>query len=145
VKSNDDEKMLDSPRPACPPRPQSRAKVPRRDSSSLHLTSFRLGSLLAAFPSLPVHATQALQRSTVPRIPAAHNKMSPPIELFPASQLEKHVQVQANGRGRKTEGGKKIDLQACELLEMLQYECTVTKRERNAPVYCRPFVRLFRR
>jgi hypothetical protein len=69
--------------------------------------------------------------------------MAPSIEPFPASELPKRVQMTMKGRQRKD----KIDLEACELLEMLQYECAVEDggRTRDARVVCRPVERLFRR
>jgi hypothetical protein len=69
--------------------------------------------------------------------------MAPPIEIWSASELPDRVQVTMKGRLRKDQ----IELQDCELLEMLQYECTVQdgRRDREAAVVCRPVERLFRR
>ncbi|KAI9673642.1 MAG: hypothetical protein M1817_002279 [Caeruleum heppii] len=65
--------------------------------------------------------------------------MAPPIEAFPASQLPTRVQTTASGRRRKTP----IDLTECELLEMVQYRCKMSKRD--ARIRCEPVERLFRR
>lgn len=71
--------------------------------------------------------------------------MAPPTEEFPATLLPHRVQVTPDGRRRK---GGDIDLKKCELLEMVQYSCTVegeqTRRSKQ-PVKCYPIVRLFRK
>ncbi|KAK3942912.1 hypothetical protein QBC46DRAFT_379067 [Diplogelasinospora grovesii] len=73
--------------------------------------------------------------------------MAPPCQSFPARHLPLHVQVGPDGRKRKTEGGKKIDLvKDCELLSLVQYECQVFHPELwNSPVGCWPIQRWFRR
>lgn len=69
--------------------------------------------------------------------------MSPPVETFSATELPDRVQVNTQGRRRK---GGNIELQKCELLEMLQYECEVENAARkDSQVICRPVERLFRR
>lgn len=57
------------------------------------------------------------------------------------------MQVNANGKVRKTQDGQRIDLaRDCELLELLQYECLVVQPEmRDSPIQCWPIQRLFRR
>lgn len=67
--------------------------------------------------------------------------MSPPTELFPASELEWRIQGLPNGRRRK---GTKLDLKECELMELVQYDC-VLGAKRNSPVRCFPVERLFRK
>lgn len=68
--------------------------------------------------------------------------MSPPIELFSASQLPDRVQVTTRNRRRK----KLVDLQKCDLMEMVQYSCDVEKDKGGASIIkCEPLVRLFRR
>ncbi|CAJ2503053.1 Uu.00g104470.m01.CDS01 [Anthostomella pinea] len=69
--------------------------------------------------------------------------MTPPCRVFPASQLESEIQVNDDGRRRK---GGKIDLSACELLSMVQYECKIDHPEASgSPVRCWPVQRWFRR
>jgi len=53
------------------------------------------------------------------------------------------VQATAEGRRRKD----RIELEKCELVRMVQYECFVVDEGRRpgAPVVCRPVERLFRR
>lgn len=68
--------------------------------------------------------------------------MTPPCRVFPASQLPTEIQV---NDGKRRKGGK-IDLSACELLSMVQYDCQVDNPDRNdSPVRCWPVQRWFRR
>jgi Mitochondrial export protein Som1 len=68
--------------------------------------------------------------------------MAPPVESWSARELPDRVQVTAEGRRRKDW----IELEKCELLQMVQYECSVLHEGRpGAPVVCRPVERLFRR
>lgn len=72
--------------------------------------------------------------------------MTPPCPSFHASQLPLHVQSDVNGKKRKTEGGKDIDLKACELFNLLQYHCSIENpHQRDSPVVCYPVQRWFRR
>ncbi|KAI0426338.1 hypothetical protein F5Y09DRAFT_345797 [Xylaria sp. FL1042] len=52
--------------------------------------------------------------------------MAPPCRVFPASQLPTEIQLNENGKRRK---GGKIDLSACELLSMVQYDCQIDRPE----------------
>jgi hypothetical protein len=68
--------------------------------------------------------------------------MAPPVESWSARELADRVQVTAEGRRRKD----RIELEKCDLLQMVQYECSVLDGGRpGAPVMCRPVERLFRR
>src|SRR4051812_30780873 len=68
--------------------------------------------------------------------------MTPPCRVFPASQLPTEIQTD-DGKRRK---GGKIDLSACELLSMVQYDCQIDRPElSNSPVRCWPVQRWFRR
>lgn len=68
--------------------------------------------------------------------------MSPPCRVFPASQLPTEIQLE-NDKRRK---GGKIDLSACELLSMVQYDCQIDRPDlSNSPVRCWPVQRWFRR
>lgn len=70
--------------------------------------------------------------------------MTPPCRVFPASELESEIQTTDGQRLRK--GGGRIDLSACELLAMVQYECQIDRPElANSPVWCWPVQRWFRR
>lgn len=72
--------------------------------------------------------------------------MTPPCHTFPASQLPLQIQTSVEGKKRKTEGGKNIDLSACELLSLVQYSCRVEQpNQPNSPVLCYPVQRWFRR
>ncbi|KAF5128266.1 hypothetical protein E5D57_009202 [Metarhizium anisopliae] len=74
--------------------------------------------------------------------------MTPPCHSFPASELPARVQLDVHGRRRKPAPGanSKIDLSACELLQMLQYKCEVQRPlSRESAVQCFPVDRLFRR
>ncbi|KAH8811853.1 hypothetical protein F5884DRAFT_783627 [Xylogone sp. PMI_703] len=69
--------------------------------------------------------------------------MPPPVESWPARQLEDRVLIDVNGRRRKGWDG---DLSGCELLELLQYRCEVEEpRSRESLTRCWPVERLFRR
>ncbi|RYC58291.1 hypothetical protein CHU98_g7924 [Xylaria longipes] len=68
--------------------------------------------------------------------------MSPPCRVFSASQLPTEIQLD-DGKRRK---GGKIDLSACELLSMVQYDCQIDRPDlANSPVRCWPVQRWFRR
>ncbi|KAI9826679.1 MAG: hypothetical protein M1819_007313 [Sarea resinae] len=62
--------------------------------------------------------------------------MSPPLEVFPASELPFRVQATAQGKRRK----QAIDLARCEPLELVQYACWLEgeERSRDARVICDP-------
>ncbi|KAI1290624.1 hypothetical protein F5Y03DRAFT_388744 [Xylaria venustula] len=71
--------------------------------------------------------------------------MAPPCRVFKASDLPSEIQLD-DGKRRKTDNGKKIDLSACELLSMVQYECQIDNPDRReSPVRCWPVQRWFRR
>lgn len=72
--------------------------------------------------------------------------MTPPCHSFPASQLAVQIQVNLDGKRRKTEGGQAIDLSGCELLDLVQYNCKVDNpKQRESPVRCWPVQRWLRR
>lgn len=72
--------------------------------------------------------------------------MTPPCHSFPVSQLQSQIQINVDGKKRKTEGGKAVELSACELLDLVQYRCEVEHpNQRNSPVLCYPVQRWFRR
>lgn len=72
--------------------------------------------------------------------------MTPPCHTFPASHLPLQVQFDVKGKKRKTQGGKNIDLNACPLLSLVQYNCKVEHpQQRDSPVMCYPVQRWFRR
>ncbi|KAL2291965.1 hypothetical protein FJTKL_10661 [Diaporthe vaccinii] len=72
--------------------------------------------------------------------------MTPPCPNFHPSQLPQQIQFSIDGKKRKTEGGKDIDLKACELLGLLQYDCSVEHPQRqDSSVKCYPVQRWFRR
>lgn len=72
--------------------------------------------------------------------------MTPPCLSFAASELPVKAQQDARGRRRKLNGGARLDLSACELLQMLQYKCEVQRpAERDSPVQCFAVRRLFRK
>ncbi|KFH46817.1 hypothetical protein ACRE_023320 [Hapsidospora chrysogenum ATCC 11550] len=73
--------------------------------------------------------------------------MAPACHSFPASELPARVQENTQGKRRKLEAGaRRIDLSACELFEMVQWECEVRDPSvRNSTVQCFAVDRLFRR
>ncbi|KAH8785253.1 hypothetical protein F5883DRAFT_84365 [Diaporthe sp. PMI_573] len=72
--------------------------------------------------------------------------MTPPCPNFHPSQLSQQIQFNIDGRKRKTETGKDIDLKACELMGLLQYHCSVEHPQRqDSSVVCYPVQRWFRR
>lgn len=69
--------------------------------------------------------------------------MTPPCRVFPASNLPAEIQIDDQGKRRK---GGRIDLSACELLAMTQYDCQIDRPDlANSPVRCWPVQRWFRR
>lgn len=72
--------------------------------------------------------------------------MTPLCPTFPASQLPLQVQINAGGKKRKTDGGNGVDLSACELLSLVQYNCKVDQPDDpNCRTRCYPVQRWFRR
>jgi len=69
--------------------------------------------------------------------------MPPPIEAFPASQLENSIQYNTDGKLRK----KRIDLRECELKKLAQYQCELNELAgvNESKVICKPVLRLFRK
>jgi hypothetical protein len=70
--------------------------------------------------------------------------MPPPLETWPASQLDYRSQVSMKDTKRKGFDG---DLKACKLLELLQYECGITEGPvtKESRIICWPVERFFRR
>ena len=68
--------------------------------------------------------------------------MTPPIESFPASELEYRIQMTAQGRRRKRD----VDLAKCKLRELVQYACHPEESESSEQpvIHCKQIVRLFR-
>lgn len=72
--------------------------------------------------------------------------MTPPCPNFHPSQLPQQIQFNIDGRKRKTDSGKDIDLKACDLMGLLQYHCSVEHPQRqDSSVMCYPVQRWFRR
>jgi hypothetical protein len=72
--------------------------------------------------------------------------MTPPCTSFRPSQLPQQIQFNADGRKRKTDSGKDIDLKECELMGLLQYHCSVEHpQRRDSSVVCYPVQRWFRK
>jgi len=71
--------------------------------------------------------------------------MAPPVQRWSAEELPERVQTKAeilSDRRRK----ERIDLQHCQLMELLQYHCRVEEpNRRNSRVLCEPIQRLFRK
>lgn len=98
---------------------------------------------LAQHASTDAGWRRVLHRPDFWKLPA----MAPPCHSFPVKELPLAVQANLDGRLRKTEDGRRIDLlRDCELLKLLQYECVVTNPElHSSPIQCWPVQRLFRR
>ncbi|KAH7030694.1 uncharacterized protein B0I36DRAFT_362522 [Microdochium trichocladiopsis] len=74
--------------------------------------------------------------------------MAPPCAVFPAADLPDAIQLDQGKRRKPAPGsaGHKIDLSACELLSMVQYDCQVERpQDRQETVKCWPVQRWFRR
>ncbi|KAL1836140.1 hypothetical protein VTJ49DRAFT_5538 [Mycothermus thermophilus] len=73
--------------------------------------------------------------------------MAPPCPSFLSHHLPAAAQVGPDGKARKTEGGRPIDLaRDCELFGFAQYVCVVSRPELpDSPVQCWPVQRWFRR
>lgn len=79
--------------------------------------------------------------------------MAPPVERWLASELPVRIQGNIFGQKRKPAAGQRgdIDLEKCELLEMVQYSCIVEgatdaeRHRKDARVMCTPIERWFRR
>jgi len=75
-------------------------------------------------------------------------KMPPPVRTFPPETLPEEVQLDTSGRKRKPAPGapRNIDLSACELFTMSQYECVVPRPDvPDSRVQCYEVLRLFRK
>ena len=73
--------------------------------------------------------------------------MTPPCHAFPAAELPLRAQLDVHGRRRKLDPAQRaVDLSACQLLQMQQYNCEVVQpRVRDSPVRCVAVDRFFRR
>lgn len=74
--------------------------------------------------------------------------MPPPVRTFPPETLPEEVQLDTSGRKRKPAPGapRNIDLSACELFTMSQYECVVPRPDvPDSRVQCYEVLRLFRK
>ncbi len=77
--------------------------------------------------------------------------MAPPCRVFQASDLPREIQFDQGKRRKMVDGtgnnnNRKIDLSACELFSMTQYDCQIDRPEINdSPVRCWPVQRWFRR
>ena len=124
------------------------------------LTSSRLNSSTSASNRLPVIASIVKNTevdSSTWETPISNNicesrslsplKMGYPCQVFHASELPERVQTNLSGRKRKLDQGEKnVDLNGCELLEMLQYKCEIKEPVKwDSPVQCFAVERLFRK
>ena len=66
--------------------------------------------------------------------------MGPEVELFPASELASRVQYDERGKKRK----QPVDLDKCQLKELVQYKCDVDEKHPQGAVRCWPLIRTFR-
>lgn len=73
--------------------------------------------------------------------------MSPPCRSFDAEELPKRVQEGVDGRRRKLDAGaKRVELSACEPLQMSQYDCELKDpSDPKSPIYCQAVERFFRK
>ncbi|PKS07437.1 hypothetical protein jhhlp_006041 [Lomentospora prolificans] len=74
--------------------------------------------------------------------------MPPPVRTFPPENLPEEIQLDTSGRKRKPAPGapRNIDLSACELFTMSQYECVVPRPDvPESRVQCYEVLRLFRK
>ncbi|KAH7148953.1 hypothetical protein EDB81DRAFT_481713 [Dactylonectria macrodidyma] len=73
--------------------------------------------------------------------------MGYPCQVFPASELPDRVQTDLKGRKRKLESGERsVELNGCELFEMLQYKCEIKEPVKwDSTVQCHTVDRLFRK
>lgn len=117
-----------------------------RSDGHQHTSSSVVSSISARTrdPTLVAAALRTVCIS-VSRHPAA--AMAPPCPNFPAQHLSAAAQIDADGKVRKTEDGRRIDLaRDCELFGLAQYECIVRHPELvDSPVQCWPVQRWFRR
>ena len=76
--------------------------------------------------------------SQPPTLPA----FGPPLKVVPTASLQQHVNTTAKGKARKPP----VQLEDCKLMEMTQYTCDIKGRySKDAEVWCKPILRLFRR
>ncbi|GAD97444.1 hypothetical protein ANI_1_1378084 [Paecilomyces variotii No. 5] len=73
--------------------------------------------------------------------------MAPLVPVFPTEALPERVNVVYKGWKEKRRKGPQVDLEKCELREMLQYSCNPPQEGVPSPgvVVCKPVLRLFRR
>ena len=69
--------------------------------------------------------------------------MAPPVKTFHPAHLTQNFNVRPDGKVRK----QPMDLQQCELKEMVQYFCDLDgpKEDPRSKVVCQPVLRLFRK
>ena len=129
-----------------------REHTPSRLPSSLPISLKRraprscvedIGAAISPGPLFsPTFVCQSTQPSSI-QTSSSGQSMAPPLESWPAYQLPDRAQGNVKDKKRKNFNG---NLKACELLELLQYECKVEPPVmRDSVVRCWPVVRLFRR
>lgn len=121
-----------APLPDFPPPPRPVGQRPRV-SHPRHPSSASARRLTAT--------ARLTERRSIDSVSGRQN-MTPPCRVFPASQLPTEIQM---NDGKRRKGGK-IDLSACELLSMVQYDCLIDRPDLNdSRVKCWPVQRWFRR
>ncbi|PYI22795.1 hypothetical protein BO99DRAFT_399533 [Aspergillus violaceofuscus CBS 115571] len=73
--------------------------------------------------------------------------MAPLVPVFHAETLPEHVNISTKNFQEKRRKGGPVDLEKCQLLEMVQYSCNPPQGGIPKPgvIVCQPVVRLFRR
>ncbi|PYH76194.1 hypothetical protein BO82DRAFT_359379 [Aspergillus uvarum CBS 121591] len=73
--------------------------------------------------------------------------MAPLVPVFHAETLPEHVNISTKNFQEKRRKGGPVDLEKCQLLEMVQFSCNPPQGGIPKPgvIVCQPVVRLFRR
>ncbi|RAH66867.1 uncharacterized protein BO66DRAFT_394380 [Aspergillus aculeatinus CBS 121060] len=73
--------------------------------------------------------------------------MAPLVPVFHAETLPEHVNISTKNFQEKRRKGGPVELEKCQLLEMVQYSCNPPQGGIPKPgvIVCQPVVRLFRR
>jgi hypothetical protein len=73
--------------------------------------------------------------------------MAPLVPVFSPTDLPDRVQFVQSGFREKRRKGGAVDLEKCQLMEIVQYSCNPPEEGIQAPgvVKCKPIVRLFRK
>jgi len=113
-------------------------RLSQQPSAQLFHTHLLSSSVLSFDTTSIIPTTLLSMPSQPPTLPA----YGPPLRVLPQASLQQYVNTTEKGKARKPP----VQLEDCKLMEMTQYTCDIKGRySKDAEVWCKPMLRLFRR